>query len=977
MSKSSGNNSNNTSSIVDKFSTGFSNAIKPNQTDVDALNKRGSNTAEHNASFRRRNEYPDEDDNDEKSKKNKKNSELGDKEGLDEKDGLKEKEDSKDDNKSDKKSHSLKDNIGNRIKDKLIGDDSFIGKAKNAWLKTILFGKIAIVAAIAFGIIILLVAFFLVIGKISNAISSYFGIPTVDTKENMSIEESDGLLQQEDYLYDYTTGEGYQTVDELVDALKEDNSCSKITFWNGIWDWFDRIDGKFGNVCGYLRYIERQEESLEKENPGLQLDRALIISTIFFGYTSQPSYSQMEDPTLVEDQINSMEYYESLMDVLNSGMIKRDDLDKIIENSAAFTTHNFYTWEVKDEFDDSGNLISSTGMCKETKVDDVRYNITKWNVFMRFGEDAAKIYEEELAKQRAYEESSEECSGKMTDSELLELVNSHGSGDVILDSSVKKAKDYLIDEPIIGLELFEQAATTTGNEKDVFLPYQRDDIYIEFDYRNGFMYEKFPDFEQAINDSNVKIDYDDAITPKEIETIRELIVERKPEMNDILHLVDQDDPYRYLYNADTETSVILGAFCGDYLTAPIDQIKVAVKDCDGRGITTVSMKDYVTGVAYREVSNSEDDYVKAEMVAALSYALQRRGNASKGTVISMKSGNCDQAYCPMRSGCHSQTAALSCGSFKCTSYIPGPGSGTNTGAASSSLISTYEAYYEEIKDFLIVNGKSLFNVHYVSTIQKEWERKAKAGMSFTQIIQQTYAKEGGTLIRCSETNDGTNNSNTTIADNSIETKYGNGPVAGEYTEIAPDLGKYYGFSYKRNSENQQIEINPTWVNANITSINSNCESAGWSEDYQVNVHAKENYKQAFSNVCKLLTTGVKLSDGTVCKYSKDNLGGGSTFVQRETIGGMISDVAYGITQDWNYDKTYSINGVNYSPYNSTRSLENYLQFVKAIGKEEDCRNVNYILYKYAYEPAGFIWGGNNGRNGNSGTFNGMHFRVNY
>lgn len=974
------NSNNNTSSSVDKLSTGFSNVSKPNEADVDALNKRGSNTAEHSSSFRRRNEYPDQDDD----KGSKKPSELGEKDGLDDKDGLKEKDDKKSDGeKSDGKKHSLKDNIGNGIKDKLFGEESTIGKLKKSWAKAILFGKIAIIGGAIFIVILLLVAFFLTIGKAFNAISSFFGIPTVDSQENMSINDSDGLMQQEDYLYDYSTGEGYQTMDELVDALKEDNSCSKITFWNGIGDWFDRIDGKFGNVCGYLRYIERQEEALEKNNPGLTLDRALIISSIFYGYASQPGYSQMENPELVDDYINSMEYFESLKDVLESGTIKRKDLDKIIENSAAFTSHYFYTWDIEDEYDKNGNLKSSTGVCKETYVQDVRYNITKWNVFMRFGEDAAKKYESELLKKKAYDESSEECTGKITDSELLELVASHGASDTSLDKTVSKAQDYLVDDPISGLDLFEQAATTTGKDKDVFTPYQRENVYVEFDYRNGFMYKKFPDFEQSINDPNVEIKYDDAITPKEVETIRSLIVERKPDLNDILHFVDQDEPYRYLYNADTETSVVLGAFCGDYLTAPIDQIKVAVKDCDGRTLTTTTMKEYVMGVAFREVSNKEDDYVKAEMVAALSYALHRRSNYTKGTVITMRSGNCDQAYCPMTMGCHSEKAALSCGSFKCTSYIPGPGGGTNTPAASQSLISTYDAYYEEIKDFLIVNGSTIFGVHYVSSIQNEWYRKAASGMSYTQIIQETYASEGGTLIRCSQTNDGTNStSSTTTADsstttNNSETKYGNGVVAGKYTEIAPDLGEYYGFSYKRSDKNQQVEINPAWVQANITTINSNCSQAGWTEDYQVNVHAKENYKQAFSNVCKLLTTGVKLSDGTTCKYNKDNLSGGSTFVQRETIGGMISDVAYGITQDWNYDKTYSINGENYSPYDSTRSLEDYLKFVKALGKEEDCRNVNYILYKYAYEPAGFTWGGNNGRNGNSGTFNGMHFRINY
>ena len=92
-----------------------------------------------------------------------------------------------------------------------------------------------------------------------------------------------------------------------------------------------------------------------------------------------------------------------------------------------------------------------------------------------------------------------------------------------------------------------------------------------------------------------------------------------------------------------------------------------------------------------------------EMLAAMNFALYRRSNYAKGTTIQMKSGNCDQAYCPMREGCHSKTSSLDCGGFKCTSYIPGAGGGTNTGASNAERIARYEAYYDELKDMLLVD----------------------------------------------------------------------------------------------------------------------------------------------------------------------------------------------------------------------------------------------------------------------------------
>ena len=88
----------------------------------------------------------------------------------------------------------------------------------------------------------------------------------------------------------------------------------------------------------------------------------------------------------------------------------------------------------------------------------------------------------------------------------------------------------------------------------------------------------------------------------------------------------------------------------------------------------------------------------------------------------------------------------------------------------------------------------------------------------------------------------------------------------------------------------------------------------------------------------------------------------------------ISKVS-GITQDWNYNKKITIGNKTYQPYSSNRDAIEYQSFVNALGGEENCENINYILYEYAYKEAGFEWGGNWGRKVNNGTYNGMHFYV--
>jgi hypothetical protein len=323
----------------------------------------------------------------------------------------------------------------------------------------------------------------------------------------------------------------------------------------------------------------------------------------------------------------------------------------------------------------------------------------------------------------------------------------------------------------------------------------------------------------------------------------------------------------------------------------------------------------------------------------------------------------------MTKGCYGKTANLNCGGFKCTSYIPGPP--TQTPIASSSLIATYKAYYNEQKDLLIRDKATgqVANASYVSTVQNKWKDMALQGMNYTQILLDYYNSNGRDfeIVECS-----TYDAPTSPTTQSQGEEVGNG-ITPDYTKIAPDKGKFYGYSYNDKSK-QEIEINPVWIDANITTLNSNCSEANWNQNYQVNTQAVDNYKKAFSNVCDILKNGVTLSDGTTCSYTINDLQGGETFAQRKTLSGSINDISYGIVQDWNYYKEYVINGKIYKPYSSDRSVTEYNDFVKALGNEEHCTNINYILYKYAYKDAGFEWGG---IDKNSSTFNPMHFNVKY
>lgn len=941
-----------------------------NQKDVDAIKNRKKNEPIN----------PNRTSQDKTTAKSK-NSDIGEKDDIDsDKDKKEDKEDKKNskDKKDSKDNKDKKDKKDNKDKK---GKNESLSPAKNLKKKWEKLKIKLIIAGIILGccmFLILLAFIATAVDNIVGSISTFFGIKeAADYDESTeTLEDEKTLLESEEYIIDPETG-GTRTQEELVEYLKSNNnSCTKVTIWNKIGDFFSGIDDE----CSMLRFIKTKEENYEKKYPGLQMDRALIISSIFFGYASQPDYPEYNDSENAEIIVTPAEHFASLEDLLNdkNKALKKDDIQELMLNSFIADRYTYYTWQIEPiiEKDKDGNNVEvgKEGNCQPITIDYNTYDANKWQIFMRFGGKvvldlkgqpkeyigASGKYQEVLMYSNAYNSTDTFCNGTTPKADLLAIVKAAaGAGEARLNGNVDDA-----------IEAFEKGVPPSTapllQKADKDSPIQ--DVIndanlgafgtVKLDYKNGFTYQKFPVFKYSIESPDINISYNELLTPKVIEDTIQMILERKPDMNDVIDYPDMGGNLDYLYGADTRYSVLKGAYCGNYLTAPLDSIQVTLNDCDGNFLKTIPFKQYIVGVANGEVSDTEDDYVKAEMAAAITYALKRNNNYSKGSVITMRSGNCDQVYCHPSEGCTSKTAVVDCGGFKCTSYIPNNGSGSHY---YPSITAKYEQYYEEVKDFLIVKGDELYSVGYVNTTQNKWEASAKEGKSFTQIMQETYTD--GEVIQCSAQ---ISDSDTEDKEEEIKNRTGN-KATDEYPKVARDIGDYYGFSYK--DDGNSIIVNPEWINANIVELNTSCPSAGWTNVYNVNVQAKEKFQKAFSNICVLLTSGVKLSDGTTCKLDLNQLSGGTTLTNNKLSNGIIPSTAYGIAQVWNSDLTVKVGDRSYNPY-GTNDAEKYEAFIDALGGEEKCDNVNYILWKYAYKDAGFKWGGND-----SSAFNPKLFEV--
>lgn len=183
----------------------------------------------------------------------------------------------------------------------------------------------------------------------------------------------------------------------------------------------------------------------------------------------------------------------------------------------------------------------------------------------------------------------------------------------------------------------------------------------------------------------------------------------------------------------------------------------------------------------------------------------------------------------------------------------------------------------------------------------------------------------------------------------------------------PDAGRLKGFQFimKDSSGRQFAEVRG---GSSFMTLQETC-SDGSVIKVSINPVLKDNYSYALKQMCLLKTTGingVKLGTSYLKNY-------GTVSKRLNSARTICSLHAYGSAIDINNSMGIDINGKTYRPYDGQglSTKRNYNEFVSAIGNESDVRNTNYILWLYAFKPAGFTWGGT----WSDAYFDPMHFEV--
>ncbi|MBQ4263371.1 MAG: C40 family peptidase [Bacilli bacterium] len=274
----------------------------------------------------------------------------------------------------------------------------------------------------------------------------------------------------------------------------------------------------------------------------------------------------------------------------------------------------------------------------------------------------------------------------------------------------------------------------------------------EFDYLKGFAYRNFPGFEEADNDPNLpNFNKDETWTPKKIETILEEIKQRKEEFNEIL-LVEESGKSTRLFSGAVYAKA--NYYC-EYIYTPsnnengsltptnnqLANMKVNLTDCAGKSIGSTNFKDYILGVTYAEIGiSSLDDYTLTQMVAGINYALANNKNFKNGS-ITMKSGSCRQNWCDVYNGCSRYTAS----GTEYPSTVSGGAHGYWKKPLSSSQIEKLGSLFDIASQYLLLDSDSgnIYETRYTASVQNRWEKLAKAGYSFEEIINMEYGANTG------------------------------------------------------------------------------------------------------------------------------------------------------------------------------------------------------------------------------------------
>lgn len=509
-----------------------------------------------------------------------------------------------------------------------------------------------------------------------------------------------------------------EDIDDIFDENVTD-PCGPVSWLNklkhfvGIYNLSNRQD-----LCLYIRKSLEKKEAL----PGIStLGPGYFFSSFYYAYDTQNidkdghMFIEVKQP---DDNTVQATDLDAVATLFETGIYKKEDIDYLLDNY--ILEYNFkqedvhyYQWIVDEK----------TGLGACYSFNDYVYNEiseTKFQAYLRFGSNVASSFQRDSNVIKAYGMTSSEC--------LEQLENDLG--------------------PKPSLAIYSTKLDLTTHDEEISTIVINNPYYPRYDgtytYQDGFIYKTYPKYKKEYTIDFIEVPFDYKVN-RNIEEIMEYIRSRQDYTNYVLGY-----PNTVVTDSNSGSTTNCTYTVNGTNMSGIKVKLVHAKNSAVPGVNTgdeiegqelVDFEKYILGVVYAENGSAPEEAIKAQAIAARNYVLNRghlmEENGQK--ILRITNSTYDQTYCDPDAGCDRCIGERGVVSLYKSGTTP-PGS-TCVSVSPLPNDSYVRKAVKSVSGVVLQdNNGNTINTPYTSTTQHAWNKMAKEGKDYIEMLRLTYGE---------------------------------------------------------------------------------------------------------------------------------------------------------------------------------------------------------------------------------------------
>lgn len=573
-------------------------------------------------------------------------------------------------------------------------------------LITLLSGPVGWVLGIFAGVMLLIFLIVIVYHTIISSLSMKFNLTGKDSYE----------VFKEKYEEAMSRGD----IDSLYEGSSKD-SCGEVNFFTKVKNFF----GVYGfddpqELCLYVNKKLKEKETL----PGITtLSPGYFLSTLYYAYDTQNldengrpfikfDLKDDEDDEQEKEQEIEANDLDAISTLFAAKLYTKEDLDNLMDEYILkydLKSYGLTPYKLVIDYDEKGNEIGRH--CDAFKAP-INYQTSesKFNLYLRYGENISERYQKDNNIIRTYELTSSECYDNIGVAKP-----SLAKYDVKLDLTSEEEKIPSIDG---------------------------------YTYEDGFIYDTYPRYKAEYNLDGVKPAFDYKVA-KDIENIMDSRVSsRQDYINYLLGYPNTVKTNLALYSGNC-TYTVGNRDVSNLKVRLIHKKNSALPDVEVNAAVPnqelIDFEKYVLGVVYAENGGAPDEAMKAQAIAARTYAFNRGTIKEENgeVVLEISSSTWDQTYCDPDKGCDICTSALdqSVQTVMTKGTVPEGASCTHWKGPLENDSRIRKAVKAVSGIILTDTSGNPAGVGYTSTTQNSWNSLANQGSDYVELLRSSYGGE--------------------------------------------------------------------------------------------------------------------------------------------------------------------------------------------------------------------------------------------